>query len=116
MRNCLPDKSVVFFTCQTCQHGLMRLLIQLDDKVVFCTGGSGSICSGMVRALVALGANACIVGRNADKARSVAADIANVRAGSTVLGIGEVDVRTEASMKAAVETCLRDLGRIDFVM
>ena len=70
----------------------------------------------MVRALVALGANACIVGRNVDKARSVAADIASVRAGSIVLGIGDVDVRNEASVKAAAETCVRDLSRIDFVM
>src|SRR3954470_13005603 len=31
-----------------------------DNKVVFCTGGAGTICSAQVRAMVHLGANACI--------------------------------------------------------
>lgn len=70
----------------------------------------------MVRALVTLGADACIVGRNADKAKSIAADIASLRVGSMVLGIGDVDVRDEASVKVAVDRCVRDLGGIDFVM
>ncbi|KAH0847270.1 hypothetical protein AYO21_07340 [Fonsecaea monophora] len=87
-----------------------------DNKVVFCTGGSGSICSGQVRALVALGANACIVGRNAEKATAVAAEIALVRPGSTVLGLGGVDVRNHDSVKGAVDTCVRRLGGIDFVI
>ncbi|KIW90133.1 uncharacterized protein Z519_09565 [Cladophialophora bantiana CBS 173.52] len=87
-----------------------------DNKVLFCTGGSGSICSGQVRALVALGANACIVGRNHDKAKNVAADIALVRPGSTVLGLGGVDVRNHESVKEAVDTCVQRLGGIDFVM
>ncbi|OQV04555.1 hypothetical protein CLAIMM_09415 [Cladophialophora immunda] len=87
-----------------------------DNKVVFCTGGSGTICSGQVRALVALGANACIVGRNHDKAKKVAADIALVRPGSTVLGLGGVDVRNHESVKGAVETCVQRLGGIDFVI
>jgi hypothetical protein len=73
-------------------------------------------CSGQVRALVALGANACIVGRNRDKAEQVAADIATVRAGSTVLGIGDVDVRDPITVQAAVDQCVRQLGGIDFVM
>ncbi|EXJ68557.1 uncharacterized protein A1O5_08351 [Cladophialophora psammophila CBS 110553] len=87
-----------------------------DNKVLFCTGGSGSICSGQVRALVALGANACIVGRNHDKAKNVAADIALVRPGSIVLGLGGVDVRNHESVKEAVETCVQRLGGIDFVI
>jgi hypothetical protein len=36
----------------------------LVTMVVFCTGGAGTICSAQVRALVHLGANACIIGRN----------------------------------------------------
>ncbi|KAG9621923.1 hypothetical protein KCV04_g13466, partial [Aureobasidium melanogenum] len=34
------------------------------DKVLFCTGGAGSICSAQTRALVHLGASAAIIGRN----------------------------------------------------
>lgn len=88
----------------------------LANKNIFCTGGSGSICSGQVRALVILGANACIVGRNKEKAERVAADIARARPGSIVLGFGGVDVRNNDRMKEAIETCVERLGGIDFVM
>lgn len=63
------------------------------DKVVFVTGGAGSICSVQTKALVYLGANACIIGRNVDKTERVAKEIAAVRPGAKVLGIGAVDVR-----------------------
>ncbi|OQV06757.1 hypothetical protein CLAIMM_11284 [Cladophialophora immunda] len=86
------------------------------NKVVFCTGGSGDICSSQVRALVYLGANACIVGRNKEKAERVAASIASARTGAKVLGIGNVDVRKVESLEAAVSTCVSTLGGIDFVI
>jgi peroxisomal 2,4-dienoyl-CoA reductase len=84
--------------------------------VVFCTGGSGDICSAQVKALVYLGANACIVGRNKDKAERVAQEIASVRPGSRVLGIGNVDVRKFNDLEEAAARCARELGGIDFVM
>ena len=84
-------------------------------KVVFCTGGSGDICSAQVKALVYLGANAFIVGRNAEKARRVAQEIANVRSGSKVLSRG-VDVRDLENLATAAEDCAQKLGGIDFVM
>ncbi|KAL2424418.1 Peroxisomal 2,4-dienoyl-CoA reductase SPS19 [(3E)-enoyl-CoA-producing] [Exophiala dermatitidis] len=85
-------------------------------KVVFCTGGNGSICSNQVRALVYLGADACIVGRNVEKTESVAKDIATVRPNSRVLGIGAVDVRSIESLKSAIDTCVSQLGGIDFLI
>ena len=85
-------------------------------KVVFCTGGNGSICSGQVRALVHLGANACIVGRNTEKTERVAKDIASVRSGSKVLGIGGVDVRSVESLQNSIDKCVSELGGIDFLM
>ena len=84
--------------------------------MVFCTGGSGSICSAQVRALIYLGANACIVGRNAEKAGRVARAIATAREGAVVLGIGSVDVRKVESLQSAVERCVKELGGIDFVI
>lgn len=45
------------------------------------------------RALVRLGANACIVGRNVDKTEAMAVDIATARPGAKVIGIGGCDVR-----------------------
>ncbi|KAI9789365.1 MAG: hypothetical protein M1833_002424 [Piccolia ochrophora] len=87
-----------------------------DGKVVFCTGGAGTICSAQVRALVHLGANACIVGRNVEKTERVAQDIATARPGATVLGFGEVDVRKVESLQEAVEKCVKQLGAIDFLI
>lgn len=86
------------------------------NKIVFCTGGNGSICSAQVRALVCLGADACIVGRNVEKTKSVAHDLMKARAGSRVLGIAPVDVRRVDDLQRAVDECVRELGGIDFVM
>ncbi|KAI4197593.1 MAG: hypothetical protein LQ350_005827 [Teloschistes chrysophthalmus] len=86
------------------------------NKVVFCTGGAGTICSAQVRALVHLGADACIVGRNVEKTERMARDIATARQGARVLGLGEVDVRSVRSLQGAVEKCVEELGGIDFVI
>lgn len=87
-----------------------------ENKVVFCTGGAGTICSAQVRALVHLGANACIVGRNVDKTENMAKEIATARQGAKVLGFGSVDVRSIESLQTAVEKCVGELGGIDFVV
>jgi len=86
------------------------------DKVVFCTGGNGSICSAQVRALVHLGANACIVGRNKEKTESVARDLETARKGSKVLGIGNIDVRSVESLQKCVDECVKVFGGIDFLI
>jgi peroxisomal 2,4-dienoyl-CoA reductase len=87
-----------------------------DNKVIFCTGGAGSICSAQVRAMVHLGANACIVGRNVEKTEKMAKDIATARKGAKVIGIGAVDVRKPELLQAAADRCVKELGSIDFVM
>lgn len=91
-------------------------LIPADNKVIFCTGGNGSICSAQVRAMVHLGANACIVGRNVEKTESMAKSLSTARQGSKILGIGSVDVRSPESLNEAVERCVKELGGIDFCM
>ncbi|EMD92759.1 hypothetical protein COCC4DRAFT_32455 [Bipolaris maydis ATCC 48331] len=87
-----------------------------DNKVLFCTGGAGSICSAQVRAMVALGANACIIGRNVEKTEAMARDIATARPGAKVLGIGAVDVRKPELLQQAADRCAKELGSIDFVI
>ncbi|KAI9753216.1 MAG: THO complex subunit 2 [Chaenotheca gracillima] len=87
-----------------------------ENKVVFCTGGAGTICSAQVRALVHLGADACIVGRNVEKTERMAQDIATARKGARVLGIGSVDVRKVENLEASVKRCVSELGAIDFVI
>lgn len=91
-------------------------LIVAENKVVFCTGGNGSICSAQVRAMVHLGADACIVGRNVEKTESMARSLMAAREGSRVLGIGAVDVRSPDSVNKAVERCVQELGGLDFCM
>lgn len=100
----LNHTSITALTCTTA------------DRVVFCTGGGGTICSAQVRALVYLGANACIVGRNPEKTKAMAADIATVRPGSKVIGIGNIDVRQLSSLEDAVKQCVTSLGQIDYVI
>ncbi|KAL5114586.1 peroxisomal 2 4-dienoyl-CoA reductase sps19 [Pleosporales sp. CAS-2024a] len=86
------------------------------NKVVFCTGGAGTICSAQVRAMVALGADACIVGRNVEKTENMAKDMATVRSGAKVIGIGAVDVRQPEVLQQAADRCAKELGSIDFVI
>lgn len=86
------------------------------NKVLFCTGGAGTICSMQVRAFVALGGNACIIGRNVEKTESGAADIATVRPGAKVIGIGNVDVRDPKALQSAADRCAKELGGIDFAI
>ena len=85
------------------------------NKVLFCTGGAGTICSMQVRAFVALGGNACIIGRNPEKTTSGAASIALVRPGSKVIGLS-VDVRDADALAEAANTCVRELGSLDFAI
>ncbi|OAQ72295.1 sporulation protein SPS19 [Pochonia chlamydosporia 170] len=85
-------------------------------RVVFVTGGAGTICSMQTRALVRLGANACIIGRNVEKTEEAARDIATVRPGAKVIGIGGCDVRKVENLKDAAARCAKELGGIDFVI
>ncbi|KAJ1331519.1 2,4-dienoyl-CoA reductase [(3E)-enoyl-CoA-producing] [Microdochium nivale] len=85
-------------------------------RVAFVTGGAGSICSAQTRALVALGANAVIIGRNVEKTERVAADIATARPGAKVIGIGGCDVRDPQALVNAAKRCAEELGSIDFVI
>ncbi len=66
--------------------------------------------------MVALGANACIIGRNVEKTENMAKDIASVRSGAKVIGIGAVDVRKPEALQAAADRCAKELGSIDFVI
>ncbi|CAK9438555.1 uncharacterized protein LODBEIA_P27790 [Lodderomyces beijingensis] len=85
-------------------------------KVVFVTGGAGSICRVQTEAMVLLGANAAIVGRNQQKTDEAAKDIQSLRAGSKVVSLPNVDVRDVKQLSAAVEKTVAELGRIDYVV
>lgn len=84
-------------------------------KVVFCTGGAGSICGRQVEALVQLGCNAVITGRSPTKTTARAQEMQRLRKGAKVIGIS-ADVRDPKAMDAAVAQCLAELGRLDFLI
>lgn len=87
-------------------------LSALDNRVVFVTGGAGTICKVQTKALVYLGANACIIGRNVEKTEAGAREIAAVRKGAKVIGIGGIDVRNVCwpAVKAALAQILTTLA------
>lgn len=85
-------------------------------KVAFVTGGAGTICRVQTEALVLLGADAVILGRNQKKTEDAAAEIQSLRPGARVIGLGNVDVREVQSIAKAVEATVKELGRIDFVI
>lgn len=85
-------------------------------KVVYVTGGSGTICKVQAQAMVLLGANAAIIGRSDPKAKQAAAEMAKLRDGAKVVGIGNVDVRDVNSIAKSVEETVKELGRIDYVI
>ena len=85
-------------------------------KVVFVTGGAGTICRVQTEAMVLLGADACIIGRNAEKTEKAAKEIALLRPGAKVLGLGNVDVADIMSIRGAVDKAVSTLGKIDFVI
>lgn len=85
-------------------------------KVVFVTGGAGTICRVQTEALVLLGANAAIVGRNKEKTDKAAEEIARLRPGAKVVSCPNTDVRDVQSIAKAVERTVSELGRIDFVI
>ncbi|SGZ46220.1 CIC11C00000001162 [Sungouiella intermedia] len=85
-------------------------------KVVFVTGGAGTICRVQTEAMVLLGANAAILGRNPEKTTKAAKEIELLRPGAKVIGLGSVDVRDVQSIVKAVDTTVAELGRIDYVI
>lgn len=96
--------------CQVLE--LTRGVCAAEDRVVFVTGGAGTICSAQTRALVHLGANACIIGRNVEKTEKAAKDIAGVRDGAKVIGIGGVDVRSVRRVNGS-SVCSFDCSRLE---
>lgn len=85
-------------------------------KVVFVTGGAGSICKVQTEAMILLGADAAIVGRNPEKTEEAARDLRTLRNGANVIACGNTDVREVSSLAKAVEKTVSELGRIDFVI
>lgn len=73
-----------------------------QGKVLFCTGGGSGICFGMVRAIMAHGAHAAIVGRNAERLQKAAAELQQSGAHGARCIATPADVRKEEALREAV--------------
>jgi 2-dehydro-3-deoxy-D-gluconate 5-dehydrogenase len=80
----------------------------LKGKVAIVTGGNGGIGLGMARGLAAAGAKVVIAGRNKDKSAAAAKEIG----GEAI----EVDVKSEASLKALIGETAKRHGRLDILV
>ncbi|CDK24596.1 unnamed protein product [Kuraishia capsulata CBS 1993] len=87
-----------------------------SGKVVLVTGGAGTICRQQTEALIQLGANAAIIGRNVSKTENAAKEMSSIRPGAKVIGLGGVDVRNVNDLVKAVERTVQELGKVDLVI
>lgn len=88
-----------------------------QGKVVFVTGGAGTICRVQVEAMVLLGCRAVIVGRNQEKTRKAAHEIGElVNDPHACLPISGVDVRDVNQLSEAVKLAVQKFGRLDYVI
>ncbi|GMM58890.1 2,4-dienoyl-CoA reductase (NADPH) [Maudiozyma humilis] len=86
-------------------------------KVVFITGGSGTICRVQAEAMVLLGANAALVGRDPVKMEETCSEICSlVKRKDACLPIANCDVRNYNDVEEAVHQTLKKYGRIDYVI
>jgi NAD(P)-dependent dehydrogenase (short-subunit alcohol dehydrogenase family) len=84
--------------------------MNLSDKVIVVTGGTGILGYSFNKAIAAAGGAVCILGRNGQKAEERAAEI---RAeGGRAIGLS-CDVLKEEELLQANEAILRQFGRID---
>ena len=79
-------------------------------QTVMVTGGGSGIGRCLAHELVSLGANVVILGRNAEKLETVAAEI---REDGGEVATQVCDIRDEESVIAAIEATLARFGRID---
>jgi len=82
----------------------------LKGRVAVVTGGNGGIGLGMARGLAAAGAAVAVVGRNAEKNRGAAAELAAL--GADVAAY-EADVAQEDAVSALVARVRERFGRVD---
>lgn len=86
-------------------------------KVVFITGGSGTICRVQAEAMVLLGASAALVGRDQKKMEETCSEICQlVGREDACLPIFNCDVRNFNDVEEAVHQTLKKYGRIDYVI
>lgn len=90
-------------------------------KVVFVTGGAGTICRVQVEAMVLLGCKAAIIGRDKEKTVEAAREVSSLvgkdeNGRDAVLPVCNIDVRNFEQLQDAARQTVAEFGRIDFVI
>ena len=88
-------------------------MFDLSGKVAMVTGGNGGIGLGIARGLAQAGASIVVAARNEHKTSEAVDQLRGL--GASALGV-PVDVSDEASVMAAVESAISELGRIDVLV
>jgi len=86
----------------------------LNGKVCVITGGAGIIGISIVKALASVGTKVAILGRNEERAKSVAAELA-LEFRATIIGI-KADVLDKISLEKAKAEINKVLGPIDLLI
>jgi 2-dehydro-3-deoxy-D-gluconate 5-dehydrogenase len=85
----------------------------LQQRVALVTGGNGGIGLGMARGLASAGAAVVIASRNRAKAQSALSELHAVGARAAFV---ELDVRKQASCRAAIDRAAEQFGRLDILV
>ena len=84
-------------------------LYDFTGQTFVVTGGTGILCSAMVKTLVGCGANVAVLARSEEKGAALLAELKGPGAAIIVAG----DVLQADTMKAAAEKVVAKFGRID---
>jgi NAD(P)-dependent dehydrogenase (short-subunit alcohol dehydrogenase family) len=87
--------------------------VDLSGKVAVVTGGTGVLCSAMVKALGECGASVAILGRRKQVADDLAAEVK--KAGGKAIGVS-ADVLDRAKLDAANAIIEKELGPVDILL
>jgi 2-deoxy-D-gluconate 3-dehydrogenase len=88
-------------------------LFDLKGKVALVTGGNGGIGLGMARGMAGAGANIMIAGRNTEKSKAAAAELAKLGVKTAVVALEAAD---ENSCKAVVDKTVKEFVRLDILV
>jgi NAD(P)-dependent dehydrogenase (short-subunit alcohol dehydrogenase family) len=91
----------------------MALQYDFTDRVALITGGSQGIGAGIAGAFVAAGAALAITARSEERLEKTAIELRN--AGGRVQAV-PADVTDEDAVRAVVERCVDEFGRLDFAV
>ena len=91
----------------------MYELFNIKNKVIVITGGTGVLCSSMVKYLAAHGAKMAVMARNKDKGDMLVAEV-NAEGGDAIFL--QTEVTDEAKLKQNAEVIIKKYGRIDVLI